>query len=666
MPFDYSEILIDDIAVQGPHCQLDKNIKQGLGSHTVDCSQWILREFGSMRDFHIEKFCFDFFRFFSPAHVVERKSVFDIVESKKKWVGSAISPVYQSDTSVLDTVDFHLLSAMDVGSAISILFFLNQPYARLQYTMHNLVACYQIAEFGDLELHSALSEEAYLGYINVANRSDLAVAAFFARIKDSLQVSFSRQYSSRFLFQIEASLLNVVIAPDFNLLFDFSHCEDVLFASNKRREKLRDILLLSDRFSSFIFEMTPSDFNQHFSRYFSCLKQYDQEKFPVYRDRVVKNFALLMRDFLLSKYNLVISDLLNHIVSSSIPRKQAPVQRVYDAWKIKVTLCQFYLLLHEGTFFYNDATGNIVRFFNSIRVLAVLVSFLDTADVCRAPFLNMAKLVESMQSSHPVIADFLLLKQDEVFNTLGPSHEIDLDEMMELVPEWLMKTEQVGLHQVLFHKNTLLMMFDRSVQLVYGKSEPISLVKLRESFVQSTLSAELHLVLYKLIKTESEIFLMDFFRQLLSHCYFESRMLFFMQQVLLVDVIDSGVIANEIRSLLDIAISNEKIKLFWTRLGLHLQGDAQLPEWCVIEESPVVQQPVVSQSSFFGSLVRSADRLASAATAAASGESAQSMKDSLEVFATKASGSMKTAAGSAHEALSSIGSALGAWWSQKD
>jgi hypothetical protein len=248
-----------------------------------------------------------------------------------------------------------------------------------------------------------------------------------------------------------------------------------------------------------------------------------------------------------------------------------------------------------------------------------------------------------------------------------------LEEMIALVPEWLMKTEQVGLHQVLFSKNTLLMMFDRSVQLVYGKSDSISFfpansaaVKLRESFVQSKSSTELNLVLYKLIKAESDVFLTDFFRQLLSHCYFESRMLFFVQKVLLADVIDSREIVSCIRLLLDISISNEKIKLFWTRLGLHFQSDSQLPEWYPIEESPVVQQPVVPQSSFFGSIVRSADRLASAATAAASSESAKSMKDSLEVFATKASGSMKTAAGSAHEALSSIGSAFGAWWNQKD
>lgn len=667
MRSDHQEIIIDDLEIDAAYCQVDKNVKQGLGYLSSDASQWILREFAHIRDFYSEQLCFDFLRFFSPDHMSERRSVFDIAESKKKMVGSAIRPVIKCDMTILNSRDFHLISKTKVGSALSALFFLNQSYARLGLTLSHLVERYQITEFGKVDLQSALSEEDYISFVNLENKSH---SHFPICLSGAVNFSETTEYVVfDLLAQTELSLLNIVISPDFNLLFDFSHCDDIGIALNQRREQLREILLLSDRFAWVLFNINSDYFNRHFSTLFFNAEQYDQEKFKMYREVIVKNYIVFIKSFLISKFHLTISDLLVEVASSSISHKDSDDQKLYNGWKIKVTLCQFYLLLSEGTFFCNSAIDNAAHFFNLFSVLESIALFLHPADAHRIHLFKMHKLIENIIHAHPYVREFLSVTKNEMFD-VGPSNEINLEEMIQWVPAWFVKIEQVGLESVLFNKNTLLIMFDRTVSQLSMQCEHSPLLTLRDKLVGSKTPEALNCALYHLMKMKHERFLIHFFRQLLTHCYCESRMIFYIQQVLAGGVMDRVQIANKIRMILDITIYDETIKLFWNRLSLVFDGISQEKEWCIIDEPIVVEKLSLSQASFFGSgvrevIARSADHLVSSAVVAASSDSAKSMKDSLSVLADKASSSMKTAADTAQEAFASVGSVIGTWWNQK-
>src|SRR3990167_10239043 len=126
MRSDTGDLLVDDLKLDPLKYKTHTYFREGVGVLPYQQSPWLLREFFNRRDFHWDRISHAFFLVFSPEHVFMRRSVYEILEGKKFFLGCALNAEVVSSIQILTTCDIHILFDRGVVEAISVLFFLNQ------------------------------------------------------------------------------------------------------------------------------------------------------------------------------------------------------------------------------------------------------------------------------------------------------------------------------------------------------------------------------------------------------------------------------------------------------------------------------------------------------------------------------------------------------------
>jgi hypothetical protein len=314
-----------------------------------------------------------------------------------------------------------------------------------------------------------------------------------------------------------------------------------------------------------------------------------------------------------------------------------------------------------------------------LRVIDAIVLHFDQADSHRRQITLLKKMMENVVASHELVRSFIPANYQLVCDYVSMPDEINVEEILQFSEAWLGETDMIGLDTVLTNKNRVLLMFDRALwdarKDIRSSLTPFqtnffqNTVKLREKIAHASVPDELKRPISRLIKVADDAFLTHFFRQLISHCFLELKLVYFMQQMISRKDLDEKIISDKIRTLLSIPISNTQIKEFWNKLLLMYDSIAAEAGWCRIDIEPVsAARFSASSSSFFVDggagrvVVNSAENLLSTATAVAKSDSARVVFDSLKSIAGSASNSVSVAADSAKAIASSASDFIGTWW----
>ncbi len=467
-------------------------------------------------------------------------------------------------------------------------------------------------------------------------------------------------------------LLNIVISPDFDELFDFSECVDLKVSLSSRKKQLREILLSSDRFSETLFQLTLTDFQENLNEFLYCLKKYDENNFVRYSNIAIKNYLQFLCDFLKIKFDLISSELRCEINAVVFDSKNADIQRIYNVLMLKGALNQFYGLLDESGFFSDGILNRLPSFLLLLRAFNTVVLYFEQHDVHKKQMTALKKITELVVNSHELVQSYLSTIYRPVFDCVQIPDEINLDAIVQYAQDWLTKTDLIDLDTALVNKNMLLLMFDRALfcmnetrlasQVSYAITFLQPVMKLREKVTHVKTINELKEFVYQLMKLSDEPFLALFFRQLFLHCNFELKFGVYVQHMIAQKDFDERSVHAKINALLSVSITNQQVKEFWNKLLFMYEAVAQEAGWCRIDIQPISQaQLAVSQPSFFGSgnagrvVVNSAENLLSTATAVVESDSAKVVVGSLKSIAGSASDSVVAAVSSASELVS-------AWW----
>ncbi len=680
MRTDSGDLLIDDLTFGPLEYKSYDYFREGIGVLPNQRSPWLLREFFNPHDFHIDRIYHDFFRLFSPDHVFERRSIYEIREGKKAFLGCAINSAQTSGVQILNTCDVHVLFDQGIVEAVSVLFFLNQSCSLLENFFIDMVDCYKIIRFDSMVPDSPLTEIHYHSSLTDGDRNNKLASQFLSKLSGYIS-SDSKEFPV-FFKKRELTLLNIVIAPDFDELFDFSGCDNLKENLSLRKKQLREILLASDRFSEIIFQLTPGELQNNINDFFYCLKKYDEKNFARHRDAVIKNYMQFFCDFLKIRFEQVASELQREVSSVVFHGRDADTQRIYNALMIKGALNQLYFIPNETGFFSQLILNCFPTCLSMLHVFNAIVLNFDNNDLHRKQIISLRKVMDDVANSHEFLRSFISAICKPDFDLTELPDEINLDEVVQYTQDWLSKTDMVGLETVLINKNSVLLMFDRALwyasDAMRAPHAPCSTVflqsamKLREQATSFKTANEIKAFIYKLIQLSDETFLTFFFRQLILHCYFEMNLVMFSQYVILIKDFDEKIVHDKIRSLLLKSITNCQVKEFWNKVLFMYEAAAQEAGWCRIDIQPVSDAHFsVSHSSFFGSgnvgrvVVSSKENLFSTTTAVVESDSAKMMVDSLKSIAGSTSNTVAAAATSAKAAISSATELISAWWNRR-
>ena|SRR3990167_1283460 len=677
MRVDNNDLLVDDLKLDPLKYKIHAHFREGTGLLPHQQSQWVLREFFTIRHFHLDRIYHDFFRLFSPDHIFTRRSVYEIREGQKNFLGAAFDLGATSGVQILSTRDVHILFDQGIVEALSILFFLNQSYLKLENFFIDMADRYKIMQFDSIVPDMSLTDVQYYSFLTIADQNNKTVSQFLATLAGL--VSKDPKICPVFFKKRELTLLNIVISPDVNALFDFSECDDLKVSLLSRKKQLREILLASDRFSETLFQLTLADFQENLDNFLFCLKKYDENNFVRHRDAAIENYLQFFCDFFKIKFDLITSELQREINAVIFNEKHANVQRIYNVLMMKGALNHFYTMLDKLGLFSGGILNHFPIFLLLLRVFHVIVLYFEPSDSHKKQMTLLKTISELVVNSNAFVELYVSKIYRPVFDCLEISDDINVDEMVPYCQDWLGKTDLIGLNTGLINKNMLLLMFDRACWCLKETRrashascsidflQPIE--KLREKVIHSKTIGELKEFVYQLMKLSDESFLTTFFRYLILHCNIELKLGLFIQRLMALKDSDEQMIHAKIQSLLLVSITNHQVKEFWNKLLFMYEAVAQEAGWCRIDTQPVLAVHLsTSQPSFFGSgnvrrvLVSSAENLLSTATAAAESDSAKVMVDSLKSFAGSASDSVVAAAVSAKAVIASASELVSAWW----
>lgn len=676
-----AECLVDDLQFNPLTWKTINGFRENTAILKADQSRWMLREYRLAKQVHGDRIHHDFFRLFSPYHVRARRSVYEIKEGEKNFIGSAYSVVRAQGFSLLDSHDLHIALHQDIVNALAVLFFLNQPYSLLENVFVDLHDHYQVLQFDLSDQDAELTDAQYHDFLPTLHQQDASVSHFINKLiaADGAQ---KPEVRGAFLKKRELALLQIVIAPGFEVLFDFSLYPQMCHFLSFRQIRLREILLNADRFSDIIFQLSADDFCHYLNAYFRCLENYDPAKFAEYRDCVIQNYLSFFNEIVKNKLAWVITELQREMCSITYSARFKDTPRLFHTILLKAALNQFYGLLDLMHFFSHFTIGQFRLCRALLQVLRAIISYFEINDPHAKQLIALSNLIENVVNAHPSVRDVVQAVEKPCFEVVDLPDIMQIDELVQYCQCWISRTNLIGLDNVLVNKPMLLFFLDRALHLWQSnRKSPASGVAdtgvvvqhLREQLCQANRAPAIEKILYQVIKSAEAAFLIEFFRQVILHVFLEPRLCVYIQKAMMQADFNEAELHGKIRGWLDQRVDESQVSHFCEKWLFHYDSIATDQGWCRVEivSATPLASIAVSQPAFFSSnyiervVVSSSERLLSAGKAIVSHESTQSMTDSLKSLAATTSYSASKAAASAASAVSSASEMLYQWWNRK-
>src|SRR5690242_2228327 len=110
---DIQDINVDDLLFGALEYKTTRYHRETILPVRIGQSQYIVQEYVDPHYFNLDKIFRDFLSLFSKGFAFEQRSLYDIREGKKFFLGNARDPMVRAGKTVLSSRDMHLLIDQD-------------------------------------------------------------------------------------------------------------------------------------------------------------------------------------------------------------------------------------------------------------------------------------------------------------------------------------------------------------------------------------------------------------------------------------------------------------------------------------------------------------------------------------------------------------------------